>query len=520
MNLVNYWVVGFAGARRLAQSDAIRDEIGKVLRDLKEIADGELVAISSVAIGSDLLFVEETARLKIPWIAVLPFPTEYFFNEKDFPDGSERDAARKALAEAVDCEIIAVPRHRDEATDALWRHAALADAGFKCVDESDVVIAVVEETKAGKPGGTSEIVAYAKARERPILIIDPETLKIRRENWPTRLRDALTDELRQLPFVPLSADKRQGYPTPTALALADCRNSFAEPARKRKFQIRWSNVAVVLLSAFAAFITALVFLLFEPAKPDSQWLGHDLRGWTPGLEWVALACVSSALFLLLLALLQKPQARTADYRFAAEVGRSLLMVWNIPGIATRVLRSSPTRFAHFVKSLLLQYRLDPDRLRDQPLSESQVRDLASNYLNTRVRQQLDEYYSPTHEKSRRLSAILEWSTITLSIIAVISAGVLAFTDAKPGDLSRSVWALIKLAAAIAIPVAVSMLAIYEVKRREARYGEMTEVLKQYAQRIGHARSLSTLQDLVVDVEHLFLSETYEWWILAKENVAA
>jgi hypothetical protein len=196
------------------------------------------------------------------------------------------------------------------------------------------------------------------------------------------------------------------------------------------------------------------------------------------------------------------------------------MVWNIPGIAARVLRSPPTRFAHFVKSLLLQYRLDPDRPRDQPLSENQVRDLASTYLNARVRQQLDEYYSPAHEKSRRLSAILEWSTIILSVIAVVSAWVLAFTDAKSGDLSRSVWGLIKLAAAISIPVAVSMLAIHEAKRREARYGEMTEVLKEYAQRITQARSLSTLQDLVVDVEHLFLSETYEWWILAKENVAA
>ena len=49
---------------------------------------------------------------------------------------------------------------------------------------------------------------------------------------------------------------------------------------------------------------------------------------------------------------------------------------------------------------------------------------------------------------------------------------------------------------------------------------MTEVLKEYAQRISQARSLSTLQDLVIDAEHLFLSENYEWWILAKENVAA
>jgi hypothetical protein len=69
-------------------------------------------------------------------------------------------------------------------------------------------------------------------------------------------------------------------------------------------------------------------------------------------------------------------------------------------------------------------------------------------------------------------------------------------------------------------VAVSILAIHEAKRREARYGEMTEVLKEYVQRISQARSLSTLQKLVIDAEHLFLSENYEWWILAKENVAA
>ena len=509
MDLVSYWVVGFSGTRRLARPDAVRCQIRDALRNLIDIADGQLVAIGSAAIGADLLFVEEAKHLKMPWIAVLPFPEDYFFNEKDFPDPSERDAARKAIARAADCEIIRIPRDRDEAAEPTWRHGAFTDAGFKCVDECDVFIAVVEEAKAGKPGGTSEIVDYARMRDRPSLIIDPETQQIRRENWRRRLDDQLTNELRQLHFVPLSAGERAGYPTPTAVTLADWRNSFAERARKHKFQVQWGNTAVVILSALAAFITALVFLL-----------PHDSAAWINLLDQIAFVCVFSALLFLAWVRLKKPQAHGADYRFAAEIGRSLLTVWSIPDTAPRVLRSPPGKFAHFVQSLLLHYRLDPDRLRDQPagtLSESQVNELARKYLAERVQYQLEKYYSPRYRTSQRLAMLLEGGTLILSIVAVVSA---AFLLLPQGKSDHALWGLIKLTAAIAIPVAMSVLAIHEAKRREARYGEMCHVLKQYEQRISQARSLSTLQDLVVDVEHLFLSENYEWWILAKENVAA
>src|SRR5438874_11297096 len=146
MNLVSYWVVGFSGARRLPQPEAVRAQIAEALHDLKGIIDGELVAISSAAIGGDILFVEEATQLKIPWIAILPFPEDYFFNEKDFPDTSEREVARQKVANAADREIIRIPRNRDEATESSWRHTAFADAGFTCVDECDVLIAVVEET--------------------------------------------------------------------------------------------------------------------------------------------------------------------------------------------------------------------------------------------------------------------------------------------------------------------------------------------------------------------------------------
>jgi hypothetical protein len=511
MNLVSYWVVGFSGARLLPQSEAVRSQIAKTLQELKGIADGELVAVSSVAIGADLLFVEEAARLKIPWMAVLPFPQEYFFNEKDFPDREEREMARQRFAQAADCEVIRIPRDRDEAVEPSWRRTSFADAGFKCVDECDVFVAVFHETnESAKPGGTAEVLAYARARERPILIIDPEALEIRQENWPPLLNDELTDELRQLRPVPLTEDKRVKYPTPAALALADWRNSLAEPARKRKFQIRWGSTAVVILSALSAFITALVFLLFQ--QPTV---------WVHILDRIAFACVLSGFLFLAWVLLIHPQAQAADYRFAAEISRSLLMLWNIPDAASRALRSPPKRFAHFVHSLLLHHRLDPNRLRNQAfgkISEDRIKELGRTYLDARVQYQLDRYYSPRYHKSRLLAGILKWSTVVLSILAVVSAAILAF-GRESGDWPRKLWGVTNLAAAIAIPVAMSMLAIHEARRREARYGEMCKTLEEYAQRIGQARSLSTLQDLVVDVEHLFLSETYEWWILAKENVA-
>jgi hypothetical protein len=522
MDLASYWVIGFSGARRLSQPEAVRAQIAKALLELREIADGELVTISSAAIGADLLFVEEALRLDMPWIAVLPFPEDHFFNERDFPDASERERARQKIVGAADREIIRTPRDRDEAAESRWRHSAFAGAGFRCVDECDVFIAVIEEAKTGKPGGTAEVVDYARIRGRPILLIDPETQQIKRENWPRALHDELTNELRRLKHVTLKPEERAKYPTPSALAVAEWRSSFAAPARKHKFQIRWANSAVVILNAMAALITAFVFLLFHPLSPSGEYAPSP---WIRGLDVMAFLCVASALGFLVWVYWKRPQARHADNRFAAEIGRSLLAVWSIPGAAERMLRTSPAKFAHLVRSLVLQYRFDPDRLRERSgttLSESQVSELARNYAEARVQDQIN-HYLPRYEKARRLSVALERSTMLFSIIAFLSAFFLAYLAVftpPVNELARSVSGMIKLLAAIGTPVAVSMLAILEAKRREARYSEMCHTLRDYKNRIAQARTLSTLQALVVDVEHLFLSENYEWWILAKENVAA
>ena len=514
MDLVSYWVVGFSGSRHLKQPESVGALIRDALLDLEKLADGQLVAVSSAAIGADLLFVEEAARRQIPWIAVLPFPEDYFFNEKDFPDEGERESARQRLTTAADCEIIRVPRDAEQAADSTWRRTAFAEGGFRCVDQCDVFIAVFHKTsEPAKRGGTGDVVAYAQASQRPLLIIDPETLEVTRDNWPIRLDDPLTDELKLLGNAPVDARAQAGLSTAGAVTLAGWRNAFARAARKHLPGIRWGNTAVVILHALATIITAMVFLIMLPIHRVGEGPPHMV---ITALEKLAFLFVVMGFGFLIWVVWKRPQVRAANYRFAAEIGRSVLAVWSLPGAALRILRSPPENFTHFVRSLVLHHRLDPGRPReasDENLSEQDIQELAGTYVRNRIEPQI-KYYFGKHLKSHRAAVALEIASILFSAIAVISAGFLVYRGPSGW------WGFAKLAAATLAPVALSMLVIHEVKRREARYREMHHMLKKYAQRIQLARSLSTLQDLVVDLEHLFVSETYEWWILAKENVAA
>jgi hypothetical protein len=266
----------------------------------------------------------------------------------------------------------------------------------------------------------------------------------------------------------------------------------------------------------ATIITAAIFLLILPIDL-TQGITHTLHATSSILEITAFLFVLSGFGFLVWVLLKQPQMHGANYRFAAEIGRSLLAVWSIPGAAFRILRSPPKNFAHFVRSLSLYHRIDPNRRREVPgaiLSEKEIQELAAGYIQDRLNPQKEKYYSRKYVKSHRAAVALEIASIIFSAVAVLSAGFLVFGSPNVW------WGFAKLSAATLAPVALSMLVIHEVKRREARYREMLLMLDEYAQRIGDARSLSTLQNLVVDLEHLFISETYEWWILAKENVAA
>lgn len=524
MDLVDHWIVGFSGKRHLKNPEGVRRLLREVLQSVQTIAEGQLVAMSSAAIGGDLIFATEATRAGIPWICVLPFPEEAFFNDEDFPDPQERIAARQKAREAADCEVVRIPRNSEELNDGTWRRSAFADAGFKCVDEADIVIAVVADGTTGKPGGTGDVVAHARRGERPLVIIDPETLQVRHENWPARLQDPLTERLRRLPSGSLTEKDRKILPvtTPAAIRVAEWRGGFARAARKHIPSIRWGTSAVVILHAFATLITASVFLLLWPVNFSALERGSPQAAdgglLVQVMEKSAFAFVLTGFIFLAWMLWKQPQVNAASYRLAAEIGRSILATWCIPEAASDIIRGLPREFSHLARNLLLNERLDPDRPHaSSGISPDNVRKLAADYLYQRIVPQI-EYYSDRCNKSKRVARALELGSVIFSFTAVVSAGFLAF--AHGAEFHRALWGFAKLTAATAAPVAVSMLVIHEVKRREARYHEMAASLQRCHERISQVRSASALRELVADAERMLLGECHEWWILAKSNVAA
>lgn len=508
--LVNYRVVGFSGTRHLENPELIRAKLRAALRDLSRFDDAQWVAMSSAAIGGDLLFVTEALEMGLPWIAVLPFPEETFFNGKDFQDPTVRTQAQQILSRAADVEVIQVPKSSAQAEDPTWRRAAFADAGFRCVDDSDVLIVVFDQTRgAGKPGGTGGVVSYARSRKKPLLIVNSRTGEVSVENWSAPPSDPLTKQLQHLGNVAPNEKERSKLPSnAAALEIAGWRKAFGKEARKHKIGVRWINTAVVALHLGAIIITAFV-ASFKPNEPEKHVL-----------ELTSFGAVFIGFALLLWLLRDKPHARGANYRFAAEIGRSLLAVWNIPRAALGVIPSPPKTFQHFVRTLTMHYRLDPTRRHETEmavLSEAELSDLARRYVADRVDDQRKRYYSPNFRRSRSAAHVLERISVIFSGIALCSAGVLAF---HPFGGNTDPWVFVKLASAAAAPFALSLLVIHEVRRRAARYYEMSELLKEYGIQISQVRTFRKLQELVIEVERLLLSETFEWWILAKENVAA
>ena len=77
-----FHVVGFSGHRLLTDTTAAAQAITTALAELRRAAQGEWIALSSVAIGSDQVFVEQARAAGLSWHAILPLPRAEF--AKDF----------------------------------------------------------------------------------------------------------------------------------------------------------------------------------------------------------------------------------------------------------------------------------------------------------------------------------------------------------------------------------------------------------------------------------------------------
>jgi uncharacterized phage-like protein YoqJ len=128
----------------------------------------DLVAISGMALGVDLIFVEEAIRLGIPFVAAVPFEGQ----DSRWPSPSQR-RYRELLAQAS--QVIRVDEEEGYRADTLKGQFLLRNKWM--IDHSDSTVAVWD----GSRGGTGHAVKASWDQGRSVLCIDPaaQTVAVR-----------------------------------------------------------------------------------------------------------------------------------------------------------------------------------------------------------------------------------------------------------------------------------------------------------------------------------------------------
>lgn len=130
-----------------------------VLRDLLLRFPRPLVGVTCLAVGADSLLATLMEEQNQSFEVVLPF-ADY---ESRLPLDA-RDEYRRLLDQAAEVTTLQ-DRSNDE--DSYF------EAGKMVVDLSDVLITVWDGKPAKGLGGTADVVAYARQKEKPIVHLDP-----------------------------------------------------------------------------------------------------------------------------------------------------------------------------------------------------------------------------------------------------------------------------------------------------------------------------------------------------------
>jgi len=121
-----------------------------------------LIALSSLAEGSDRLFAEAAMALDCELHVLLPFKSADY--ETTFDDAATTSVYRLLLARAA--QVIELPGSLTDQT------ASYEAVGRAMVEASDILVAVWDGDPAAGRGGTPEIIKYAVARGCPVVWID------------------------------------------------------------------------------------------------------------------------------------------------------------------------------------------------------------------------------------------------------------------------------------------------------------------------------------------------------------
>ncbi|RXK54745.1 hypothetical protein ESB00_02285 [Oleiharenicola lentus] len=472
-----FHVVGFSGHRQLADPAGVTRAVKTALEELQKEAPGEWIALSSAAAGADLIFVRSALDLGLGWEASLPLPLVDF--ERDFPP-QEWGEVKALLARAEHLEIAAEPGSREE---------AYLSGGFEIVNRCDVLLVVWDGQPARGKGGTADVVAYARAMGRPIVIINPDTKVVRRENFEkVRLHD---ENLRFLNAVP-GGD-------------ADAAAPATSQARVAAFQKKVDDAATHSSPHFRRLIAFTLWLHVSATALATAGLAFEWH-WV-GLPWGKLLLLLGALGVAIVVRTQRTHHHWTRCRLAAEITRSALAIWGLPR-ATRL-------FADFDWAGVEPLRRSLDVLHRRAAREvgADFDTFRQKYLANRIDDQL-AYFARQEAKAIPLLTRLRTGFGVCSILAIVFTTGYALAHTFHWEVPGWVEQFCFYFAPIMLPVLaasfISLISINDLHRRVARYREMCIRLETVRKEIAHSQTWAGLERAITKAERVLLQEVFEW----------
>ena len=477
--LPNFHVVGFTGHRHLKDADGAARAIRDALEALRREVPGEWIALSSIAGGSDQLFVRQARSLGLSWHAILPLARAEFAQDFTPEDWS----AVEAMLEGAD-HVRAIDENGD-------RKDGYLDCGIETVNGADVLLAVWDGKPARGKGGTADVVQYAQSIGKPVIIIDAATHEVRRENWD-RLKpvDAVLADLNSLP------EARSAF----------SENPFKAPDAVFFFQQKCDYYATHDAPQFRRLVVATVAAHVVATLIGAAVVAYSLH--MLALPWVELTFITFALgAALLLRHRLHSHHSWVRCRLAAEFCRSALATWGLPRAAPLLQDLNLAGARGLTRALYILHTRSSAK-RPVPIEE-----FKRIYLAKRIDDQI-AYYDRQVNRALPLFTRLSAGFWIATLLALAVTAFYALTNTLHTPMPDWVRATTYVYLPIILPVIaasfISVITINDLQRRVARYEEMRTLLRTSRAQVSSCRTWNSLEHVVLQTERALLQEVIEW----------
>jgi hypothetical protein len=503
--------VGVSGHRTLTA--ALRGLAGEISKAVEYITaklavspDVPLTVVSSLAEGADRIVADailgrEGARLEV----VLPLPPDEYC--ADF--GTEESRADFS-------RLLSRDDHYDLVRTAVSRDHAYELAGRAVVDRSDVMIIIWDGEPTRGPGGTAEILDYARRRRRPVVLIHVTTdgARLVADELPYAAESTLpltAANMRRLDrYNREPATARGTQEPPPLLGQAEAQPWMAaampmiehvhryyvrtdEVAKRQQKRFRLMNRLLYILAPLAVLIVAAQ-VVFAPG-----------RGY---LAWFEFAVLAVLTVLHLLTRRADWHTRWLSARYLAEQLRSqtFLALTGILTIVIAVGGGQRDNQVSWTERAAAEVWLT--RPRFEPPADTSL--LVKVLYESWIRPQ-QEYHQATSDRYRRRSAVFVALSVSLfgasAVAALLHSLGVGGTPARPFEW----WDFL----AIAIPAVAGALSGYAAQRDYTRHAERSRLfaglLDRALDRLLAAKDLDGIQQATLAISRSMRDEATDWY---------